>query len=103
MQLFSLGNLQSILANSCEEKVKRKTCNRKYAYKINRNMAIGIMKNKIPKLFLDYSPEIILEEIIKQQMKFFEPIRPNRTNPRNWQLKKLRGKYQTQLNYKRVL
>jgi len=98
-----IGNLQSILANSCQETIKKKTGNRKYEYRINRNLAIGVMKNKIPKLFLDFSPEIILEEIIRQQMKFCEPVRPNRTNPRRWQLKKLHGKYQTQLNYKRVL
>ncbi len=98
-----IGNLQSILVNSCEEKAARKTHTRKYKYKINRNMAIGIMKNKIPKLFLDFHPEIIVEEIITQQMKFLEPIRPNRTNPRKWHLRKLRGKYLTQLNYKRVL
>jgi len=98
-----IGNLQSILANSCEKKAGRKTIHRKYKYKINRNIAIGLMKNKIPKLFLDHSPEKVLREITELQMKFFEPIRPYRTNPRKRQSRKLSGKYQTELNYKRAL
>ena len=98
-----IGNLQSILANSCQEKVEGKTRARKYKYKINRNMAIGIMKNKIPTLFLNPYPEIILLEITEQQMKFFEPIRPDRSNPRKWRSIKHHGKYLTQSNYKRVL
>jgi hypothetical protein len=98
-----IGNLQSILANSCQKKVEGKTRSRKYKYKINRNMAIGIMKNKIPTLFLNPYPEIILLEITEQQMKFFEPIRPDRSNPRKWRSIKHHGKYLTQSNYKRVL
>lgn len=98
-----IGNLQSILANSCQKKTQDKTSHRKHKYKINRNIAIGLMKNRIPKLFLDHSPEKALREIIEQQMKFFEPIRPNRTNPRKRQSRKLSGKYLTELNYKRAL
>lgn len=98
-----IGNLQSILTNSCQEKVEKKTYDRKYKYKINRNIAIGIMKNKIPKLLLDKSPSKILKEITELQLKFFEPIRPNRSNPRKRQTRKIRGKYHTELNYKRVL
>jgi len=98
-----IGNLQSILATSCEKKVEQKTGHRKYKYKINKNVAIGLMKNKIPRLFLDRFPEKVLKEITEQQMKFFEPIRANRTNPRKSQVRKMRGKYQTELNYKRVL
>ena len=98
-----IGNLQSVISNSCEEKITKKTRNRKYKYKINRNMAIGLMKNKIPRLFLDRTPDKMLKEITELQMKFFEPIRPNRTNLRKRRVRKLSGKYQTELNYKRVL
>ncbi len=98
-----IGNLQSILANSCEKEIEKKTSHRKHEYKINKNIAIGLMKNKIPRLFLDRSPERVLEEITELQMKFFEPIRPGRTNPRRRRPRKLSGKYQTELNYKRVL
>jgi len=98
-----IGNLQSILSNSCLEKIERKTRKRKFKYKMNRNMAIGLMKNKIPRLFLDRDPEKILNEIIELQMKFFEPIRPNRTNLRKRKSLKVSGKYQTICNYKRVL
>lgn len=98
-----IGNLQSVISNSCEEKITKKTRKRKYKYKINRNMAIGVMKNKIPRLFLDTTPDKMLKEITELQMKFFEPIRPNRTNLRKRRVRKLFGKYQTELNYKRVL
>jgi Transposase DDE domain len=98
-----IGNLQSIIANSCEKDVAKKTSHRRYKYKINRNLAIGLMKNKIPKLFLDRFPERIIEEIRELQMKFIEPIRLGRINPRNRRSKKISGKYQTELNYKRVI
>ena len=61
------------------------------------------MKNRIPRLFLDRYPERVLEEIMELQMKFFEPIRPDRTNPRKRRARKISGKYQTELNYKRAL
>jgi hypothetical protein len=98
-----VGNLQSILANSCEKRIEKKTRHRKYSYKINRNMAIGIMKNRIPKLFIGPCPEKILHEIIELQMKFYEPIRPGRSFPRIRKTKKVCGKYQTEMNYKRAL
>ncbi len=98
-----IGNLQSILANSCQSKIEKKTCRRKFKYKMNRNMAIGIMKNRIPNLILNRFPEKTLKEITQLQMKFYEPIRPGRSFPRIRKSKKLSGKYQTELNYKRAL
>ena len=98
-----IGNLQSILANSCQSKIKKKTSRRKFKYKMNRNMAIGIMKNRIPRLMLNRFPEKTLKEITQLQMKFYEPIRPGRSFPRIRKTKKLSGKYQTEPNYKRAL
>lgn len=98
-----IGNLQSIFANSCAQKVEKKTSKRQYKYKINRNIAIGIMKNRIPRLLLGLFPHKVLNEIMTLQLKFFEPIRPGRSNPRKRITRKVRGKYHTELNYKRVL
>ena len=85
------------------ESHEKKTCRRKFKYKMNRNMAIGIMKNRIPNLILNRFPEKTLKEITQLQMKFYEPIRPGRSFPRIRKSKKLSGKYQTELNYKRAL
>lgn len=97
-------NLQSILANSCYKKLQRKTEHRKHEYKTNKNLAIGLMKNKVPLLLLHPSPQKILEQLLHQQLKFHEPVRPNRSYPRNkHSRRRLTGRHQTELTYKRVL
>jgi len=99
-----IGNLQSILTNSCHKKLQRKTARRKHVYQMNKNLAIGLIKNKVPLLLLHRSPEKILERLLEQQLKFHEPVRPNRSYPRNkHSRRRLTGRHQTELNYKRAL
>jgi hypothetical protein len=57
---FFLSNLQAIVAKPCEKRIDLITSKRLHPYKINRNIAFGIMKNRIVDLFITQNPEKIL-------------------------------------------
>lgn len=44
---FFIGNLQEILSKSSAARIKNYTATTKYEYKINRNIGIGLMKNRL--------------------------------------------------------
>ena len=98
-----LANLQSIISKQCEPDIKLQTEHRKHQYKVNRNVAIGTMKHRIVKLFLEMAPRSMLEELKNIFLKHLEPIRPNRKYDRNTKCRRLKGKYQTLTNYKRAI
>lgn len=98
-----IGNLQSIINKQCENVLEVHTEHRKYRYKINRNVSIGMMKHKIVQLFMSKEPEQILVELQQLFLRNKEPIRPNRKYERTFKNKRMRGKYQTLTNYKRVI
>ena len=78
-----IGNLQSLLISELDEEIKEKYSERKWEYKINENLSIGFLKNKIIELFLSKKPETILEELKYLLLQHVEPIRPNRKNIRD--------------------
>lgn len=96
-------NLQSIIKKQCDPYVKEISTGRKYTYQINNNISWAKMKNKIVLLFLLKNPREILIELQKEFLKNLEPIRPNRSPPRVRKSKKLLGKYQTFINYRRAI
>jgi hypothetical protein len=84
-----IRNLQSIILKDLNEeaKVKHKDC--KYQYKINDNISIGLMKNRIIELFLSKKPEEVLEELKSLLILNVIPIRPGR------KFKRHKDKYRT--------
>jgi hypothetical protein len=100
---FFIGNLQEILSKPSQIKAKEKTKEHKYEYKINRNVAIGLMKNKIVKLFIDEAPQSILDQLERLFIRHLEPIRPDREYERVVKQKRTKGKYQTFTNYRRAV
>jgi hypothetical protein len=98
-----LANLQSIISKQCEPDIKLLTEHRKHQYKVNRNVAIGTMKHRIVKLFLEMAPRSMLEELKNIFLRHLEPIRPNRKYDRTNKCRRLKGKYQTLTNYKRAI
>ena len=98
-----VANLQSIISKQCEQEILLKIEYRKHKYKINRNVAIGTMKHKIVKLFLNKDSTEILEELGNIFLRHIEPIRPDRSYKRSCRAKRLNGKYQTYTNYKRAV
>ena len=77
-----VGNLQSLLAEDLDEEIKEKYGHRKFDYKINTSISIGILKTKIIELFLSEDPENLLKEIKKILLDYIEPIRPGRNYER---------------------
>ena len=95
-----IGNLQSLLIGELEEEVKEKYGERKLEYKINENLSIGFLKNKIIELFLSKKPEIVLEELKLLLLQHVEPIRPGRKNARNMEKFRKRKKPVIKKNWK---
>jgi hypothetical protein len=100
---FFIGNLQEILSKPSQIRAKEKTKGYKYEYKINRNVAIGLMKNKIVKLFIDQDPQSILNHLENLFLRHLEPVRPGREYERVVKQKRRKGKYQTFTNYRRAV
>ena len=100
---FLLSNLQEIIAKPCQKNLIRISKTRKHNYKINRNIAYGMMKNRIVDLFIIHNPEKILLQLEKLFIQNIEPIRPNRKYPHERKTVKNRGKYQALTNYKRAI
>ncbi len=79
-----ISNIQSIIVADIEEEIKRKTKNRKYAYKVNTNLSYGFLKNKILNiLFLEKDINLVMDELKKLMKNHIVPIRPNRNIKRN--------------------
>ena len=98
-----IANLQSIISKQCELEITLRTEHCKHKYKINRNVAIGTMKHRIVKLFLNRSPREVLKELEIIFLRHIEPIRPDRKYLRSNKTRRLKGKYQTFTNYKRAI
>jgi hypothetical protein len=98
-----LSNLQEIISKPSQEKVKERTSGCKYSYQVNRNVAIGLMKNRVISLFLSNNPEEIIIQLQNLFAQYIEPVRPNRKVPRIRKLKRRAGKYKALTNYKRAI
>jgi hypothetical protein len=98
-----LSNLQEIISKPSQEKVKKRTSKCKYSYQINRNTAIGLMKNRVIDILLFDNPENALIQLQDLFAEYIQPVRPNRKVPRIKKLKRRAGKYKTLTNYKRAI
>jgi hypothetical protein len=96
--LIFVANLQSLIEKQCEPFLEKINKKREHNYKINKNVSIGSMKNKIVLLFLTEKPQDILLHLQNLFEQNTEPIRPNRSYPRRIVKKSLRHK--TSTNYK---
>lgn len=98
-----ISNLQSLIEKQSEHYINQVSANRKYNYKINKNVSWAAMKNNVVNLFLTHNAKSILLYLQNTFEKNLEPIRPDRSLPRIRKIKKLIGKYQTETNYKRAV
>lgn len=96
-------NLHTLLTLPAQPLVEAMTKHRKMEYKINRNFAIGIIKNKLLSLFIDKNIIHILREMTHLFIKELIPIKPDRSEPRNFKKHKIYGKYYTSKNYRRAI
>jgi len=79
------ANLQQVIINEAEEELKEEKKNAEYEYKVNRNLSVGFMKDRLI--------DIIFTKDVKEQEKKFDklkelfkinptPIRKGRSFPR---------------------
>ncbi len=99
--LIFVANIQSLIEKQCEPFLEKKNKERVHNYKINKNISIGSMKNKIVKLFLTEDPEGILLYLQNLFEQHIEPIRPNRSYSRK--ITKKSPRFKTLTNYKRAI
>lgn len=97
------SNLQSLIISDCEPELKKGDKNRKYEHKINRNVTLGFMKNRLIELFLSKDPSEILRQLKTKFLKNIVPIIPDRNEPRNKRKVKQKGKHKTVANYRRAV
>lgn len=97
------SNLQSLIINDCEPELKKDNQKRMHEYKINRNVSLGLMKDKIIELFISEEPEEIWGILKTKFLRHTVPIIPERSEPRKKRKSKLKGKYKTVLNYRRAI
>ena len=98
-----VSNLQSLINKQCDDYIKKLNLKRKHAYKINRNVSWGSLKNNIVKLFLENNPRELLLQLQHSFQQNLEPIRVGRSYERNTKVRFRRGKYRTLTNYKRAI
>ncbi len=100
-----IANIHQILIADCEKEVKIISAQRKYEYKINRNVTFGLIKREMVNLFAQtgVSTKKTLDLLKQLFCKYTEPIRPGRSFPRIQKSRRLNGKYVTYTNYKRAI
>lgn len=82
-----IANLQAIIARDVQKDIENKKRKAKYAYKVNRNISLGFMKDRIVQILTSNNPGYMEE--LKQLFKIEPvPIRKNRTFPRQEERKR---------------
>jgi hypothetical protein len=80
-----ISNIQTLIVSELEDEITLENKNKKYNYKINTNLSYGFLKNRILELFFSENSQ---ENSIIELKKLFKenqiPIRPNRSNKRNF-------------------
>lgn len=97
------ANLQSLIEQDAQQKVEAVAQKRNYKYKINRNVACGILKNRIHSLILKPVCEQYYDFLVNAIGSHILPIRKHREVDRSHKRNKQRGKYRTLGNYKRAI
>lgn len=97
------ANLQTLIEMDAQSIIEEKTKERKHSYQVNRNVACGLLKNRLHNLVLIPVCEKYYLFLVQSISAYVEPIRKNRNFPRNEKRSNIRGKYRTLNNYKRAI
>lgn len=97
-----LANLHQIITHIAQKQIKTSQ-NNTYQYQINKNVALGIIKNRLPAILFNIKSEEHIKILLDTIARFTQPIRPHRTFERTRRAKKYKGRWQYQLNYKRAV
>jgi len=77
-----ISNMQSMIIKDAQLKLDEQKKDLKYKYKINRNLSLGYMKNKVIKILMSDSPKQY-EELVNLFLIEPVPLRQGRSFPRN--------------------
>lgn len=78
-------NLAQLLIEDAQELLDHEQAQKpnKYEYRINRSVAVGILKDEIPRmLFGKETPSAFYDRMVKHLVRYREPLRPGRSFPR---------------------
>lgn len=93
-----IANIQRLIIRDAQLELNSKTKHRQYEYKINRNLSLGYMKDRVVGLLTSNNPHYY-DELVKLFQIEPVPIRKNRKNPRETP----RWKRKYHINQKRAL
>jgi hypothetical protein len=100
-------NLRQLLINEAQllvnEQVKETTRPIKYEQKVNKNVALGVLKTRIITLFLVKEPEQIIEELVLFFAKNKIPVIPNKPKPKRQKSLAKRRNLVVQNNYRKAI
>lgn len=95
-------NLQSLIQKQCDPFVQKISKKRQRRYKVNKNVSLGLFKDRIVELFQTQNLTRNLRELEKIFCRHLEMVRPERKVPRNKKIKP-DSKHYTLSNYKRAI
>lgn len=100
-----MSNLQSLLCSEANDEIKSNSGNgKKYEYKVNVNLSLGFIKNRLVDILLNSQPaEKTLDQIKSLFIKNKIPIRPGRSLPRNTEKLRKSRKSGFEKNFKYAL
>lgn len=78
-----LLNLKSLLSEGLEEELQKHYGQRKHRYQVNASLAIGQLKNQVVQLFTTQGTLAIIDYLQQSFLRYVEPVRANRSYPRN--------------------
>lgn len=83
-------NLTTILAFPAQQAVRRNSQGKKYIYQVNMTNAFSKMKDTVVLLFQRTAVLPLLNRLWQVMTQVIEPIRPGRSYPRKWRVKRRR-------------
>lgn len=98
-----ISNVQTLIIEEAQQGIKNKYDKRKYEYKINSSICLGLMKYKIIDLFVNKGSETTLNELEEILIEHVVPIRKGRSFKRDVDKFITRKKPPMFKNRKRVL
>ena len=98
-----ISNVQTLIIEEAQQGIKNKYDKRKYEYKINSSICLGLMKYKIIDLFVNKGSETTLKELEEILIEHVVPIRKGRSFKRDVDKFITRKKPPMFKNRKRVL
>lgn len=93
-----IANIQSLIVLDAQQKISATNDKKQYRYKVNRNLSIGYLKDKIVDILTSDNPHYYQELVNLFQIEPI-PIREGRTYPRHFQ----RHKRKWYMNQRRAL